>query len=244
MLDQLLSPARSLVELPPGTDAVGLTLRRLVAVTRDELVCVPSLARCRAEDSRAALAEMARLPPAGVPVRMLCSPEALLSAAGLRFLDEAAGHGIQVRVAESPLHELVMVDDRVALVYPEPASEEPAIVTHAPAILRALRALFTGAWLAASDAVEVDVAATSGWDRLTRRILDCLSAGYKDDVAARRLGVSVRTYRRYVADIMRDIGAASRFQAGARAAELRLLAPAPEPAQPIPPSTWNTEPVM
>ncbi|HEU5470227.1 MAG TPA: hypothetical protein VFV67_06210 [Actinophytocola sp.] len=233
MIDQLLDE-----------DTVGATLHRLVALTRAELVCVPSLARCRADESRAALAEMARLPAAGIPVRMLCSPDALLSAAGRRFLDEAAGSGVQVRVAEAPLHELVLVDDRVALVYADPTSDEPAILTHTPAILRVLRALFTGAWRAASTAADPDVPAASGWDRLTRRILDYLGAGYKDDVAARRLGVSVRTYRRYVADIMRDMGAASRFQAGARAAELRLLHGAPDDGQPMPPSTWNTAPLM
>lgn len=214
----------STVELPdPAT--VDATLRRLVALTREELICVPSVARWRVEESVAALAEMGRLPAAGIPVRMLCSPDALLSAAGLRFLDQATAHGIQVRVAESSLQELVMVDDRVALVYCDPAAGQPATVTHAPAILRALRALFTGAWEAASAGTRMPE--VSNWDRLTRRILDCLSAGYKDDTAAKKLGVSVRTYRRYVADIMRDMGAASRFQAGARAAELRLLSDQP-----------------
>ena len=35
--------------------------------------------------------------------------------------------------------------------------------------------------------------------------------------------VSLRTYRRYVAEIMRELGANSRFQAGVRAVELGLL---------------------
>jgi hypothetical protein len=231
MGELVVSAARSLVELPSGDVTVGATLRRLVALTRKELVCIPSLARCRAEESQAALAEMVALPAAGIPVRMLCSPDALLSAAGLRFLDEATAHGIQVRVAESPLHELVMVDDRVALVYPDAASGQRAMVAYAPAILRALRALFAGTWQAARASMDPNVAQASGWDRLTRRTLDCLSAGYKDDAAAKKLGVSVRTYRRHVAEIMRDMGAASRFQAGARAAELRLLNGLPDSAR-------------
>jgi len=60
---------------------------------------------------------------------------------------------------------------------------------------------------------------------LTRQILVLLNAGYKDDAAARQLGLSVRTYRRHVAEIMRALGAASRFQAGARAAKLGLRLP-------------------
>ena len=57
----------------------------------------------------------------------------------------------------------------------------------------------------------------------TRRILEQLCAGRTDDVAAREIDVSLRTYRRHVADIMRELGATSRFQAGARAVELGLL---------------------
>ncbi|MGH2602897.1 MAG: response regulator transcription factor, partial [Dehalococcoidia bacterium] len=60
---------------------------------------------------------------------------------------------------------------------------------------------------------------------LTQQVLRLLDAGYKDDAAARQLGMSVRTYRRHVAEIMRSLGATSRFQAGARAAELGLRPP-------------------
>jgi DNA-binding NarL/FixJ family response regulator len=56
-----------------------------------------------------------------------------------------------------------------------------------------------------------------------RSILASLGEGVKDEVAARKLGLSVRTYRRHVAEIMRDMRATSRFQAGVRAAELGLL---------------------
>jgi DNA-binding NarL/FixJ family response regulator len=58
---------------------------------------------------------------------------------------------------------------------------------------------------------------------LARRILEQLRAGRTDDVAAREIDVSLRTYRRHVAEIMRALGANSRFQAGARAVELGLL---------------------
>jgi DNA-binding NarL/FixJ family response regulator len=44
-----------------------------------------------------------------------------------------------------------------------------------------------------------------------------------DETAVRALGVSLRTYRRRVAELMTALGAASRFQAGARARELGLV---------------------
>ncbi|MEK8171065.1 LuxR C-terminal-related transcriptional regulator [Streptomyces sp. M19] len=58
---------------------------------------------------------------------------------------------------------------------------------------------------------------------MLREVLTLMGEGYKDDAAARKLGLSVRTYRRYVADIMRDLGVDSRFQAGVRAVRSGLM---------------------
>ncbi|WP_206442911.1 LuxR C-terminal-related transcriptional regulator, partial [Candidatus Protofrankia californiensis] len=52
-----------------------------------------------------------------------------------------------------------------------------------------------------------------------RLLLRLLSLGAKDEAAARHLGVSVRTVRRMIADLMRRMDARSRFQAGILAAE-------------------------
>jgi DNA-binding CsgD family transcriptional regulator len=208
------------VELPPGEEAVTATVRRLVTLTRTELICVPAPTRYLSDDSRRALVELSRLPVRGIAVRMLCAPDTMHTEEGARFVARAVAHGIEARVSESPLPELLMADDRVALVRPNDA---PAAVTYAPSILQTLRALFTGTWCAAHPAS--DAPATG--HRMTREILSCLYAGHKDDAAARKLGLSVRTYRRHVAEILREMGAESRFQAGVRAAELRLLPAAP-----------------
>jgi DNA-binding NarL/FixJ family response regulator len=85
-----------------------------------------------------------------------------------------------------------------------------------------------------------DVSVVDACDR-RGAILDALYSGHKDAAAARHLGISIRQYRRHVAEIMRDIGAASRFQAGARAVQLGLLGGAGQPV--MPPSTANTPPV-
>ena len=47
-----------------------------------------------------------------------------------------------------------------------------------------------------------------------QRVLEELALGYKDETAARRLGISRRTLRRRVHDAMGKLGADSRFQAG------------------------------
>jgi DNA-binding NarL/FixJ family response regulator len=50
-----------------------------------------------------------------------------------------------------------------------------------------------------------------------------MAGGAKDELIARRLGISLRTCRRYIADLTKDLGAQSRFQAGVLAAQRGLL---------------------
>jgi len=54
-------------------------------------------------------------------------------------------------------------------------------------------------------------------------VLQTLNAGLKDEVAARRLSVSLRTYRRHIAELMDYFGVKTRFQLGVRVAEVGLL---------------------
>ena len=50
-----------------------------------------------------------------------------------------------------------------------------------------------------------------------RLLLGQLAGGAKDEQIARALGLSVRTVRRRVADLLDELGADSRFQAGVEA---------------------------
>jgi DNA-binding CsgD family transcriptional regulator len=59
--------------------------------------------------------------------------------------------------------------------------------------------------------------------QLEVRILRCLSAGLKDEQAARRLEISVRTYRRRVTALCARLHASSRFEAGVAAAKRGLV---------------------
>lgn len=53
-------------------------------------------------------------------------------------------------------------------------------------------------------------------------MLRALGSGATDTAAAKELGMSVRTYRRRVAELLDTLDAGSRFQAGVRAGELGL----------------------
>ncbi|MFE7408952.1 response regulator transcription factor [Streptomyces laurentii] len=52
-----------------------------------------------------------------------------------------------------------------------------------------------------------------------REVLRMLANGDKDETVARALGISVRTERRMVADLLARTGASSRFELGVKAAK-------------------------
>jgi DNA-binding CsgD family transcriptional regulator len=216
------SAGDSIVELSPDEATIRATVSRMLATAREDLYWIAPMRRLQTALG-GALPKLGGLAIRGIQVRLLCSEDNLLCPEGMRFLDTAWTHGIQVRVADSPLHELVLADERMALVrWDVGETGEQAIAAQGHAILRALYAVFTWVWDSAVPAVDYRRLGTRAQDGLTQQILVLLNAGYKDDAAARHLGLSVRTYRRHVAELMRDLGAASRFQAGARAAELGL----------------------
>ena len=79
--------------------------------------------------------------------------------------------------------------------------------------------LFERVWLAAVPMSPSELPDAAELNPRERELLALLSSGSTDESAAARLGVSVRTVRRMVADIMNRLGARSRFQAGVKAAD-------------------------
>jgi DNA-binding CsgD family transcriptional regulator len=128
--------------------------------------------------------------------------------------------GAEVRVHESPLSTMAVVDGRIALL----AVDRTLVVLQDHQAVQAVRTLLDSVWDNALDANSVrwvDLAWPEGSTH--RRVLRLLSAGHTDDVAARRLGMSVRTYRRHVAELMTGLDARSRFHAGVLATQLGLV---------------------
>jgi DNA-binding CsgD family transcriptional regulator len=218
------SAVGSMAEVSRDEAAIHAVVARMLAVARDELVWIVPMRRLQAD--RGTVPRLRQLADNGLTVRLLCAEDNLLCEDGMRFLDTVQRHGVQLRVADAPLDELMLVDDRMALVrWDVGGPGEEAMAAQGRAILRTLHSFFEWLWDSAVPAAEYRRVGERARDDLTRQILVLLNAGHKDDAAARQLGLSVRTYRRHVAEIMRDLGAASRFQAGARAAKLGLPSP-------------------
>jgi DNA-binding CsgD family transcriptional regulator len=154
---------------------------------------------------------LARVGADGVRIRVLVTLPAVPRDTGRIGLRSAPA--AEVRLAPAPVPELAIIDGRTAFVGTE------AIPTSDTAVIRSLYALFNSLWTVSSSG--------SGPVRpvldVDGEIIAHLADGCTDEVAARRLGVSVRTYRRHVARIMEDVGAVTRFQAGVLASERGLV---------------------
>lgn len=214
---------RSVVDLSASEHVAAVTTRKLIDEAQQELVCVSTPESILGGPLRAAVEGLRAPAERAARVQLLfCARdrEAHERLRGLVTPNEAR----EMRVTGSQLQEMLLVDRRVAMVISQfgPALRQ-TLVVRSPAIIKALHGLFTNSWAAASPITPAGRFSDPRLCETSRLILASLRDGYKDDVAARELGMSVRTYRRHVADIMRDINATSRFQAGVRAAELRLL---------------------
>ncbi|WP_404955535.1 DNA-binding response regulator [Streptomyces sp. 147326] len=160
--------------------------------------------------------------PSRATVRVLCTAEATeVSANRLRRLPEPR---LDVRVSDSELRGVLVVDGVAALVPADgPGTGGQFAVVNDAAAVRALELLFAGAWSGGRKLADHLQRSPRLRTELVRSILERLRAGQTDEAAAREINVSLRTYRRYVAEIMRELDANSRFQAGVRAVEFGLL---------------------
>lgn len=233
-VEQTLLQARALIEStvslnrrrPAKGPAAPHTDVAVVAEAVEELVRGARHAVCVAVTSADAFHRIARkalttLEP-GLAVRLLCAPD--VADESLAALTRDCAGQLEVRVSGADLRDIVVVDGAAALVRAAAGNATgQATLVHDPAAVRALELLFAGAW-SRSRRLEDHLALSPKLrSDLTRRILERLRDGQTDEAASRELNVSLRTYRRHVAEIMRELGATSRFQAGVRAVELRLL---------------------
>lgn len=149
----------------------------------------------------------------GVRYRVLFPDSARLSGT----LNSLSLAGAEVRTeAEVPMECMVIDGVAVAL----PADGAGIAVFRLPGVVAAAMGLFERIWPTAAPLIPTDPSeATSGLTSRERALLDLLCSGVTDESAGARLGISVRTVRRMVADIMNRLGARSRFQAGVKLAD-------------------------
>lgn len=200
-------------ELATGGDIYGL-VRSLILRGSGELLWLrPDQWRGPREDRMIALVAEAvaqgRRSRAIYPVRALHdAPDTLTGRV-------AAGEEVRV-LPELPSRLLVIGASHALLPEPLGFADQPLAIVRQRGVVEALTQWFEQLWDLA--AVPDLAAATAPVPDLRRFLLAQLTAGARDDQIARQLGISLRTVRRRVADLMSELGADSRFQAGVEAA--------------------------
>ena len=122
--------------------------------------------------------------------------------------------GEEVRVIQDMPTRLFVIGGTHAIV-PEPLgfADEPRLLIRQNALVEALTLLFELYW---ERSFAVPELAGGRVDERTF-LVRLLASGAKDEQIARTLGLSLRTVRRRVADLMIELGVDTRFQAGAEA---------------------------
>ena len=154
-----------------------------------------------------------------VDLRVIYSPELLIHPIVRKNVARQLEAGAKVRATPAPTIQMFLCDGRSA-VLTRLARSGPrhAVLVRESTLVGVLYMLFDAWWAEAKDAslYLADSAADplAGVSCEERVLLQLLGDGLTDETVAQQLGISVRTVRRRVATLLRELKADSRFQAG------------------------------
>jgi sugar-specific transcriptional regulator TrmB/DNA-binding CsgD family transcriptional regulator len=211
-----------LIEIVSGEGSVRQLFLQALKSAREEIVIFdrPPYATDVAE---AASVQDEQLSSRGLRMRTVFERSLLEDPAQVRRILEGISAGEEGRVATVSL-KLVIVDREWAmlpLLHAAGQTPDAAVIVRRSVLLDSLLALFESVW---QQAVELKPAAgglavmgTAEGD--LREIAHLLNLGMTDIAIAHHLGVSERTVRRRIKDLMDELRVDSRYRAGVRAAQ-------------------------
>ncbi|OIJ27740.1 helix-turn-helix transcriptional regulator [Nocardioides luteus] len=123
--------------------------------------------------------------------------------------------GEDIRILPHVATHLMVVGSTHAM-FPDPLGlvEQPLVNVRQRGVVEVVTCYFEELWHRALPAAELEELPSAE----RRLLLVELASGAQDEQIARRLGVSLRTVRRRVAELLEELGASSRFEAGVEAA--------------------------
>ncbi|MFJ3176345.1 LuxR C-terminal-related transcriptional regulator [Streptomyces roseus] len=125
--------------------------------------------------------------------------------------EQLVAAGAEIRTLPEVLPQMIVVDRALALL---PARSGGALLIREPDLLGYLLDVYERDWANATPYASGPQAASGVSRTMKQAILVLLAKGLKDDTIARRLGISLRTCRRHVSELLETLGAHSRFEAG------------------------------
>jgi sugar-specific transcriptional regulator TrmB len=202
--------ASQVVELIGGRDAVNQRAVQLMRSAEQEVLMLDKPPYVGTQDNPDEMAALAR----GVRWRAIYSTESLTEPGQLAAMTAFRDAGEQARLSPLVPTKLAIVDRRLALL---PLSidgpAESGVLVHPSSMLSLMITYFESVW---ERSIPFDQHLHGGRApvRSEQQVLQLLSAGLKDEAIARQLGISLRTTRRWIAQVMADRGVTTRFQLG------------------------------
>lgn len=158
----------------------------------------------------------------GVPGRSLYQNSVLADRRNMDYARWLSGLGIEIRSTPViPTRTIIVDRSLAAIVHRQSQLPLEMFVVREPALVVPLLELYEISW---ANAIPIDGPdpKQDGEKEPTQQelaLLRLLAAGSTDDAAAKKLGVSVRTVRRIMAELMERLEASSRFEAGHKATQ-------------------------
>lgn len=163
----------------------------------------------------------------GIILRSVYQADTLKDEPMSTYLRDIGSLGADIRITDDGgLDRLLIYDRKVAVVPLDPQeSARGALLVREPGLVSQMVAHFYKVWESAAEmAYYTDMLTARPWPcELEQEVLRALISTDKDEAAARQMGVSVRTFRRYVADLMTRLGASNRFHAALLAKEYKWI---------------------
>ncbi|MCJ1678483.1 LuxR C-terminal-related transcriptional regulator [Streptomyces sp. APSN-46.1] len=208
---------RPAIERVEGTPNVRAVIDELTFFTRQEGLTTQPHGALSAASIEASRPLDARILRRGIQMRTIMRSEAVEDGPTLAYLQEISAMGAEIRISDKPLERMLVFDRAAALTPIDPQNPRlGALVIREAGLVANLVSLFERMWSDSVDLREAVAARQGAGATLTeieRKVLATMYEAEKDESGAREVGVSVRTYRKYVADLMQRLGATNRFQA-------------------------------
>ncbi|GAA1718236.1 LuxR C-terminal-related transcriptional regulator [Kribbella sp. NPDC056951] len=183
----------------------------ILAGAREEVISISTLT-----PTRAAFGPRDVRP--GVRYRAIFPDSARTAPRLSRRLGALAMAGVAVRTTPGAVINALVIDGQTA-VLPSDNNDGSVAVLRLNSVVAAATGFFERVWGDAVPLVGTDIVMTAELSWREQEVLRLMAVGSTDEHAAAQLGISVRTVRRMVAQLMNRLGARSRFQAGVKAAD-------------------------
>lgn len=210
---------RAVLEVLTGPEETGARISDLLAEAGDEVLTMVTTLPGESSLEHARNADIWLL-ERGVRTRMLVlAGHVRRSHAYQEHLTLLAAKGAQIRVAGTLPTRMLLIDGVTAVVPDiEDTPERGAVVVRHGSLVRLARDAFEAVWDETRDLTHSDEEAGNDWEPsdLEREVIRLLARGNKDEAVARRVGMSLRSLRRLIAQISQQLDTTSRFELGVR----------------------------